>query len=126
MSGAPAFDAPSEPASSAVNAGGENADWELVTTIATGNPHSDLRAFMDTNSPDGFELLFLRRERGHPDAAVGCPTQQPLVHQLGKRGAQRLAADPERLRDLHAHADRLAALAGEQEGCGHGCRAPRR
>ena len=33
------------PLSTGVNAGGENAEWELVTTIPTGNPHSDLDFF---------------------------------------------------------------------------------
>ena len=42
--GVPSFSEPA-PLSSAVNAGGENASWELITTIATGNPHSDLDFF---------------------------------------------------------------------------------
>jgi hypothetical protein len=42
---APAFTPPQEPLSSAINAGGENASWELITTIATGNPHTDLDFF---------------------------------------------------------------------------------
>ncbi len=29
----------------AFNSGGENADWELITTVATGNPHTDLDFF---------------------------------------------------------------------------------
>ena len=33
------------PLSSSINAGGENAEWELVATIPTGNPHSDLDFF---------------------------------------------------------------------------------
>ena len=33
------------PRSSSINAGGENAEWELVATIPTGNPHSDLDFF---------------------------------------------------------------------------------
>jgi hypothetical protein len=33
------------PISSELRAGGEDADWELVTTIPTGNPHSDLDFF---------------------------------------------------------------------------------
>ena len=33
------------PLSSNVNAGGENAEWELVATIPTGNPHTDLDFF---------------------------------------------------------------------------------
>src|SRR5688500_11544599 len=41
---APGF-APAAPLSSAVNAGGENAEWELVATIPTGNPHTDLDFF---------------------------------------------------------------------------------
>ena len=44
----PAF-APSAPLSSAINAGGSEdgdpAEWELVTTIPTGNPHTDLDFF---------------------------------------------------------------------------------
>jgi hypothetical protein len=40
----PSF-APSAPLSSSINAGGENAEWELVTTIPTGNPHTDLDFF---------------------------------------------------------------------------------
>jgi hypothetical protein len=41
---APAF-APSAPLSTAVNSGGEGADWELVTSIPTGNPHTDIDFF---------------------------------------------------------------------------------
>ena len=37
--------APSAPLSSSINAGGENAEWELITTIPTGNPHTDLDFF---------------------------------------------------------------------------------
>ncbi|MBW3658234.1 MAG: hypothetical protein KY457_06320, partial [Actinobacteria bacterium] len=33
------------PLSSAINAGGEGAAWELITTFATGNPHTDLDFF---------------------------------------------------------------------------------
>jgi hypothetical protein len=40
----PSF-APSAPLSTAMNAGGRDADWELVTTIPTGNPHTDLDFF---------------------------------------------------------------------------------
>ena len=40
----PTFSQPA-PLSSAINAGGENAEWELVTTIPTGNPQSDLDFF---------------------------------------------------------------------------------
>ena len=42
---APTFSEPAGPLSSEVNAGGENAEWELVTTIPTGNPHSDVDFF---------------------------------------------------------------------------------
>ena len=41
----PNFTQPAGPASSQVNAGGEGAEWELITTIPTGNPHSDLDFF---------------------------------------------------------------------------------
>ena len=41
---APSF-SPGGPPSSNINAGGENAEWELVSTIATGNPHSDIDFF---------------------------------------------------------------------------------
>jgi hypothetical protein len=40
----PGFTAP-EPPSSNVNQGGEGAEWELVGTVATGNPHTDLDFF---------------------------------------------------------------------------------
>ncbi len=33
------------PLSTSINAGGENAEWELVATIPTGNPHTDLDFF---------------------------------------------------------------------------------
>ena len=39
---APTFSQPSGPASSQVNAGGDGAEWELITTIPTGSPHSGL------------------------------------------------------------------------------------
>ncbi|MBW3620413.1 MAG: hypothetical protein KY461_09220, partial [Actinobacteria bacterium] len=41
---APAF-SQDAPLSSAVNAGGEGAEWELITTFPTGNPHTDLDYF---------------------------------------------------------------------------------
>jgi hypothetical protein len=40
----PSFAQPA-PLSSAFNAGGDGADWELLTTIATGNPHTDIDFF---------------------------------------------------------------------------------
>ena len=40
----PSF-SPQGPPSANLNAGGENADWELVATIPTGNPHTDLDYF---------------------------------------------------------------------------------
>jgi hypothetical protein len=42
---APAYTPPSEPLSTAFNAGGNGAEWELLATIPTGNPHSDLDFF---------------------------------------------------------------------------------
>ena len=41
---APQF-SPAGPPSANLNAGGENAEWELVETIPTGNPHSDIDFF---------------------------------------------------------------------------------
>jgi hypothetical protein len=41
---APSF-TPLNPPSPATNAGGPGADWELIETIATGNPHTDLDFF---------------------------------------------------------------------------------
>jgi hypothetical protein len=41
----PPFTAPAGPPSAEVNAGGDGADWQLVETIPTGNPHSDLDFF---------------------------------------------------------------------------------
>ena len=42
---APTFAEPA-PTSSDLNAGGENAEWELVTSIPTGNPHTDLTVYL--------------------------------------------------------------------------------
>ncbi len=42
---APDFIAPDEPLGTGVNSGGPNADWELITSVATGNPHTDLDFF---------------------------------------------------------------------------------
>jgi Ca2+-binding RTX toxin-like protein len=41
---APSF-APAAPLSSTVNSGGPGAEWELITTIPTGNPHTDVDFF---------------------------------------------------------------------------------
>jgi hypothetical protein len=41
----PTFSEPAGPASSQIRAGGDEAEWELVTTIPTGNPHTDLDFF---------------------------------------------------------------------------------
>ncbi|HEV2999758.1 MAG TPA: hypothetical protein VGW75_03375 [Solirubrobacteraceae bacterium] len=41
----PAFVEPAGPLSSEVRAGGQDAEWELITTIPTGNPHTDLDFF---------------------------------------------------------------------------------
>jgi len=49
---APAYSPPSEPLSTAFNAGGDGAEWELLATIPTGNPHSDLDFF--THKGDTF------------------------------------------------------------------------
>lgn len=51
----PAFEAPAPP-SQAFQAGGREAEWELVGTVATGNPHTDLDFF---------------RHKGDTYAAVG-------------------------------------------------------
>jgi hypothetical protein len=42
---APGFSDAAPPLSTQINAGGENASWELLATIPTGNPHSDLDFF---------------------------------------------------------------------------------
>ncbi len=42
---APAFDPPGGLPSSTINSGGEGAEWELVDTISSGNPHTDLDFF---------------------------------------------------------------------------------
>ena len=41
---APSF-SQAAPLSTALNAGGDEAEWELVATIPTGNPHTDLDFF---------------------------------------------------------------------------------
>ncbi len=53
------------PLSSGVNAGGENAEWELVTTIATGNPHTDL----DFLTVGGITYASVGTLAGGPNAA---------------------------------------------------------
>src|SRR3712207_2657555 len=45
------LNSPSAPLSSVVNAGGDEASWELVATIPTGNPHSDLDFFTFGQDP---------------------------------------------------------------------------
>ena len=42
---APSFVPPGQPLSASFNAGGPGADWDLLTTLVTGNPHSDLDYF---------------------------------------------------------------------------------
>ncbi|HEX2087144.1 MAG TPA: hypothetical protein VHF89_15795 [Solirubrobacteraceae bacterium] len=42
---APMVSSQPAPLSTVINAGGDDAEWELVGTIATGNPHSDLDFF---------------------------------------------------------------------------------
>ncbi|HZI92069.1 MAG TPA: hypothetical protein VFD31_10655 [Thermoleophilaceae bacterium] len=42
---APSFVPPGQPLSANFNAGGPGADWDLLTTLVTGNPHSDLDYF---------------------------------------------------------------------------------
>ena len=90
---APAFSPSSEPASTQFNSGGEGVEWELISTIATGNPHSDLDFFThkgDTyasvgtlgTGPNGGGQTIVRLTEGgevkpslagaHPSAA--CPT----------------------------------------------------
>ena len=89
---APTFSQPAGPASSQVNAGGEGAEWELIETIPTGNPHSDLDFFtrgndtymsagtLGTGPNAGGQNIFRLTENGevkpsyvgaHPSAA--CP-----------------------------------------------------
>ena len=41
----PDFIAPDEPVGTSFNSGGPNADWELITSVASGNPHTDLDFF---------------------------------------------------------------------------------
>src|SRR3954451_8903670 len=40
----PSF-SPASPPSTNLNAGGDDAEWELVATIPTGNPHTDIDFF---------------------------------------------------------------------------------
>ena len=42
---APSFTPPGQPLSSNVNSGGPGAKWQLLSTLVTGNPHSDLDFF---------------------------------------------------------------------------------
>jgi hypothetical protein len=90
---APASSGPVAPLSSQLNAGGENAQWELVGTVPTGNPHSDLDFFthqgdtyasvgvLGTGPNGGGQSIVRLTEKGevkpsfvsaHPSAS--CPT----------------------------------------------------
>jgi hypothetical protein len=46
----PSF-APSVPAPTTFNAGGPGAEWDLLTTIPTGNPHTDIDFFTQRARP---------------------------------------------------------------------------
>ena len=63
----PSF-APAAPPSPTVLAGGTNASWELLGTISTGNPHTDLDFF--TNGGETYAVgrhARDRAERRRPD-----------------------------------------------------------
>ena len=95
---APAGSGPVAPLSSQLNAGGENAQWELVGTVPTGNPHSDLDFFthkgdtyasvgvLGTGPNGGGQTIIRLTESGdvkpsfvssHPSAS--CPTASSSV-----------------------------------------------
>ena len=63
---APSVAPPAVP-SSTVNSGGEGAEWELVKTITTGNPHTDVDFFTQ-----GGDIFASRRDarRSAPTAAA--------------------------------------------------------
>lgn len=99
---APAYTPPSEPASSLFNSGGENAEWELLATIATGNPHSDLDYFtsggeiyasvgtLGTGPNSGGQSIVRLTEKGEvkPSYVVGHPSASCLSASSSVTGLQ--------------------------------------
>jgi hypothetical protein len=99
---APAYTPPSEPASSLVNSGGENAEWELISTIPTGNPHSDLDFFtsggetyasvgtLGTGPNSGGQTIVKLTEKGavKPSYVAGHPSASCLSGSSSVTGLQ--------------------------------------
>ena len=94
--------APQGPLSTAINAGGEEASWELIDTIATGNPQTDLDFFTrdgDTylsagtlaNGPNaGGQTIVKLTENGvvEPEYVTGHPSASCLSLATGITGLQ--------------------------------------
>ena len=95
----------SEPAplSSDINAGGENAEWELVATLPTGNPHSDLDFFTSKGityasvgtlaaggNQAGQTIVSLTNEKGEvdPQYVSGHPSASCISAATGVTGLQ--------------------------------------
>jgi hypothetical protein len=98
---APQF-SPSGPPSANLNAGGENAEWELVETIPTGNPHSDIDFFNSggetyasvgtlATGPNGGGQTFIKlTDRGQvdPEYVIGHPSATCLTTTSSVTGLQ--------------------------------------
>jgi hypothetical protein len=84
---APGFSA-AAPASSTINAGGEDAEWELVATIPTGNLHSDLDFF----TRDGITYASVGTLATGPNAAGQTIVQ--LTNQDGEVDPQYVSSHP--------------------------------
>jgi hypothetical protein len=99
---APSFSQPA-PLSSSLNAGGENAEWELVATIPTGNPQTDLDFFTNDGvtyasvgslgigpNSAGQNIIQLTNEQGEVDPAyvTGHPSGTCLSDPSAATGLQ--------------------------------------
>jgi hypothetical protein len=90
------------PLSSAANSGGEGAEWEIVTTFPTGNPHSDLDFFTQGGETyvsvgtlaiglnAGGQNIFKLTEGGEVDASYvsGHPSASCISNPLAALGLQ--------------------------------------
>jgi hypothetical protein len=94
--------APQGELSTAVNAGGEDAEWELVSTIPTGNPHTDLDFFRSggeiyasvgtlANGPNAGGQTFVKLTDGgevKPSYVTGHPSASCLAATSSATGLQ--------------------------------------
>ena len=73
----PGLASPSPPSAAAME-GGKNAEWDLVGTVATGNPHTDLDFFtQDGDTIDGVDFPYLARVTRLNVAAMAALAKAP-------------------------------------------------